>query len=222
MKNKKPIPKGADTVVKRSFAIEDLVAAESGSVIEGHPAVYDQKTNIGGYFYEVIERGAFDRCNFDDVLFSVNHELEKIPLARSRRNNSNSTMQITIDEVGLFFRANLDLENNTESRNLYSAVKRQDINGMSFIFRVNKDEWSDLDSEMPTRRIKEIGRVIEVSAVTFPAYAGTDIDARDQGALDNALRALDNARSELDNSRVQQLQIEKAKLELRKRGNEHE
>ena len=222
MKNKKVLPKEADTVVKRSFAIEDLVAAESGSVIEGHPAVYDQKTNIGGYFYEVIERGAFDRCNFDDVLFSVNHELEKIPLARSRRNNSNSTMQITIDEVGLFFRANLDLENNTESRNLYSAVKRQDINGMSFIFRVKKDEWSDLDSDMPTRRIKEISQVIEVSAVTFPAYAGTDIDARDQGALDNALRALDNARSELDNSRVQQLQIEKAKLELRKRGNEHE
>lgn len=221
MKNKKVLPKEG-SVVKRSFAIEDLVAAESGSVIEGHPAVYDQKTNIGGYFYEVIERGAFDRCNFDDVLFSVNHELEKIPLARSRRNNSNSTMQITIDEVGLFFRANLDLENNTESRNLYSAVKRQDINGMSFIFRVKKDEWSDLDSDMPTRRIKEISQVIEVSAVTFPAYAGTDIDARDQGALDNALRALDNARSELDNSRAKQLQIEKAKFELRKRGNEHE
>ena len=222
MKNKKVLPKEADTVVKRSFAIEDLVAAESGSVIEGHPAVYDQKTNIGGYFYEVIERGAFDKCNFDDVLFSVNHELEKIPLARSRRNNGNSTMQITPDDVGLFFRANLDLENNTESRNLYSAVKRQDINGMSFMFRVKKDEWSDLDSDMPTRRIKEISQVIEVSAVTFPAYAGTDIDARDQGALDNALRALDNARSELDNSRAKQLQIEKAKFELRKRGNEHE
>ena len=221
MKNKKGMPK-EDAVVKRSFAIEDLVAAESGSVIEGHPAVYDQKTNIGGYFYEVIERGAFDKCNFDDVLFSVNHDLEKIPLARTRRNNGNSTMQITPDDVGLFFRANLDLENNTESRNLYSAVKRQDINGMSFIFRVKKDEWSDLDSDMPTRRIKEISQVIEVSAVTFPAYAGTDIDARDQGALDNALRALDNARSELDNSRAKQLQIEKAKFELRKRGNEHE
>jgi len=202
MKNKKP--KTTDTLIKRSFSIDDLAASESGNTIEGHPAVYAQRTNIGGMFYEVIERGAFDKCDFDDVLFSVNHELAKIPLARSRRNNGNSTMQLSLDDTGIYMRAELDVENNTEARNLYSAVKRQDINGMSFIFRVGNDEWEDLDSDMPTRRIKAVSKVIEVSAVTFPAYAGTDIDARDRDALDNASMALDNARSRLDNLKSEQ------------------
>ena len=211
MKNKNPKP--ADTIVKRSFSIDDLAAAESGNTIQGHPAVYAQRTNIGGLFYEIIERGAFDKCDFDDVLFSVNHDLAKIPLARSRRNNGNSTMQLSLDDTGMLIRAELDVENNTEARNLYSAVKRQDINGMSFIFRVGHDEWEDLDSDMPTRRIKAVSKVIEVSAVTFPAYTGTDIDARDQGALDNASMALENARSRLDNLKSEQ-EAELLKLKI--------
>ncbi|NMM52146.1 HK97 family phage prohead protease [Paenibacillus aquistagni] len=188
------------TPVKRSFGLVDLRAVDDGNYIEGHPAVYDQKTNIGGFFYEVIERGAFDGCNFDDVLFSVNHDLRKIPLARSRRNNGNSTMLLRTDDIGLYVKANLDVENNTEAKALYSSVKREDIDGMSFIFYVDEEDWQDLSTEMPTRRIKKIKRVIEVSAVNFPAYTGTDINARDQDALDNAKKALDNVRSQLDNS----------------------
>lgn len=193
---------GIDQPIKRSFGIVDLRAVDDGNYIEGHPAVYDQKTTIGGWFYEIIERGAFDGCDFDDVLFSVNHDLRKIPLARSRRNNGNSTMLLRPDDIGLYIRANLDVENNSEAKALYSSVKREDIDGMSFIFFVDKDgeKWEDLDTNMPTRRIQKIKKVIEVSAVNFPAYTGTDINARDQAALDNARKALENARSLLDNS----------------------
>jgi len=188
--------------VKRSFGLMDLRAVDDGSYIEGHPAVYDQVTSIGGWFNEVIERGAFDECDFDDVLFSVNHDLRKIPLARSRRNNGNSTMQLVVDDMGLNVRASLDVEGNTEAKSLYSAVKRGDIDGMSFIFFVKDEKWEDIDSDMPTRRIQKIKKVIEVSAVNFPAYTGTDINARDQAALDNAAKsALENARSQLDNSK---------------------
>lgn len=186
--------------VKRSFGLVDLRAVDEGSYIEGHPAVYDQATNIGGWFNEVIERGAFDECDFDDVLFSVNHDLKKIPLARSRRNNGNSTMQLLVDEKGLNVKASLDVEGNAEAKSLYSAVKRGDIDGMSFIFFVKDEKWEDLDSDMPTRRIQKIKKVIEVSAVNFPAYTGTDINARDQAVLDNAAKALENARYQLDNS----------------------
>lgn len=186
--------------VKRNFGLMDLRAVDDGSYIEGHPAVYDQMTNIGGWFNEVIERGAFDECNFDDVLFSVNHDLRKIPLARSRRNNGNSSMQLQLNEKGLYIRANLDVENNSEAKSLYSAVSRGDIDGMSFIFFIKDEKWENLDSDTPTRRIQKIKTVREVSAVTFPAYGGTDINARDQSVLDNALKALENARSQLDNS----------------------
>lgn len=190
--------------VKRNFSLMDLRAVDddqTGTYIEGHPAMYDQMTSIGGWFNEVIERGAFDGCDFDDVLFSVNHDLKKIPLARSRRNNGNSTMQLETNDRGLYIRANLDVKENSEAKSLYSAVKREDIDGMSFIFYVDEEKWEELDSETPTRRIQKIKKVIEVSAVNFPAYVGTDINARDQSVLDNAKKALENARSqELDNS----------------------
>lgn len=190
-----------DEKVIRSFIMPDVRVSDEPGTIEGHAAVFEQKTTIGNWFYEIIERGAFDETNFDDVLFSTNHDLRKIPLARSRRNNSNSTMQLSIDEKGLFIRAKLDIENNADAKSLYSSVQRGDIDGMSFIFYVQEEKWQDLDSDMPTRRIQKIKKVIEVSAVTFPAYTGTDIHARDKQALDNAKLALDNARSsELENS----------------------
>ena len=68
-----------------------------GSIITGRPIVYDSVTDLG-WFNEVIERGALDKADLTDVRFLVNHDLSKIPLARSRRNNGNSTMQLTVDE----------------------------------------------------------------------------------------------------------------------------
>lgn len=198
MKNK--LPSKTERVI-RSFGLPDLRTNDDENYIEGHAAVYDQKTNIGGFFYEIIERGAFDETNFDDVLFSTNHDLQKIPLARSRRNNGNSTLQLQVDDKGLYIRASLDVEENPSAKELYSAVKRGDMDGMSFIFFIQDEKWEDLDSDMPTRRIQKIKRVMEVSAVNFPAYEGTDINARDQAVLDNAAIALENARSQLDNSK---------------------
>lgn len=207
-----------DEMSIRSFGISDLQAVDDGNYIEGHAAVYGQKTNIGGLFYEIIERGAFDECDFDDVLFSVNHDLKRIPLARSRRNNGNSTMQLNIVEKGLYIRANVDAENNSDAKNLHSAVKRGDIDGMSFIFYVKEDRWEDLDKEMPTRHILKIKKVREVSAVNFPAYSGTDINARDQGVLDNAQKTLDNVRSELDNSKKEQLEVLRLRTQILLKG----
>ncbi len=217
MENNRKLP-GINEPVIRSFGIADLRAVDEGTYIEGHPAVYDQKTNIGDLFYEVIERGAFDSCDFDDVLFSVNHDFKEIPLARSRRNNGGSTMQLKLDDRGLYIKASLDAENNMEAKSLYSAVKREDISGMSFLFYVAEERWDALNTDMPTRHIINISKVIEVSAVNFPAYAGTDINARDPRALDNAARVLDNARSKLDNLQNGELEIERLKTQILLRG----
>ena len=181
---------------RRSYDFE--VRAESnelGNVIIGRPIVYDSRTDIGA-FDEIIERGALSNTDLTDVRFLVNHDLNKIPLARSRRNNGNSTMQLTVDDFGLSIRVSLDTENNAEARALYSAVERGDITGMSFMFFVRSDEWDDLDSDHPTRRITDIANVVEVSAVTFPAYDDTEIYARSKEALDNARSALEKARQQ--------------------------
>ena len=183
----------------------------NGDHIVGRPIVYDSKTNLG-YFDEIIERGALDKADLKDVRFLVNHDTTKLPLARSRNNNSNSTMQMQVDDEGMTIRVNLDTENNTEAKNLYSAIKRGDVTGMSFMFSIDSEEWEGLETEHPTRHIKEIGRVLEVSAVTFPAYEATEIAARDIEALESAKATLESVRSQsLENDKAV-LELEKAKL----------
>ena len=172
---------------------------EQGNIIVGRPIVYNARTDLG-WFDEIIEPGALNNTNLTDVRFLVNHDTSKIPLARSRRNNGNSTMQLTVDNNGMGIRVTLDIENNSEARALYSAVQRGDISGMSFMFGIRDEEWENLDSDHPTRRIKDISTVVEVSAATFPAYDATEINARSKEALDNARSAVETARQQCEQS----------------------
>ena len=120
---------------RRSYQCEVRAEGEEGNIIIGRPIVYNSRTDIGP-FDEIIEPGALDNTNLQDVRFLVNHDTSRIPLARSRRNNGNSTMLLTVDEQGMWIRVQLDTENNAEARALYSAVQRGDISGMSFLFSV--------------------------------------------------------------------------------------
>ena len=167
---------------------------EHGHFLAGRPIVYGQRTNLG-WFDEIIEPGALDLADLKDVRFLVNHNTDMIPLARSRNNNENSTMQMTVDENGMNIRVDLDTENNAEARALYSAVKRGDMTGMSFMFTVDSDSWTDTDTDYPKRLIRSISRVLEVSAVAFPAYPGTSIQAASEGeTLDSVRASLESAK----------------------------
>ena len=180
----------------------------------GLPIVFNSRTDIG-YFDEIIDKGALDKTDLKDVRFLVNHDVSKIPLARSRNNNENSTMRLKKTEHGLEVEIDLDVDNNSEARNLYSAITRGDISGMSFMFGIDSEQWENLDSEHPTRRIKSISTVVEVSAVTFPAYEATEIYARDKTALDNAKIALDNARAAVDTVEKEKRELELAKIKAK-------
>ena len=181
---------------------------ERGKVITGRPIVFGQKTDLGWYD-EIIERGALDATDLKDVRLLVNHNVDMIPLARSRNNTENSTMQLIPDENGMSIRADLDTENNSDARSLYSAVERGDLDGMSFMFTVEKDSWDDPDSEHPTRHLLSIRRVFEVSAVTFPAYSNTSIQAR------GLSEALDSAKESLESEKARLREIERRKQKIR-------
>lgn len=184
---------------KRSYSF-DVLASETGDgekIITGRPIVYNSRTDLGS-FDEIIDAGALDKADLTDVRFLVNHDTSMIPLARSRRNNGNSTMKITPDANGLNLDfVKLDTENNSDARSLYSAVSRGDVSGMSFMFFVDGESWENLESEHPTRHITSISRVLEVSAVTWPAYESTEIYARSEASvLDSAKSVLEKARAE--------------------------
>jgi len=181
---------------------------EHGAFITGRPIVFDARTDIGPWD-EIIDRGALDETDLKDVRFLVNHNVDMIPLARSRNNNANSTMQMSVDENGMGIRVDLDTENNADARSLYSAVERGDISGMSFMFSVGEDRWENVDSDHPTRHIISIRRVLEVSAVTFPAYAQTSIQTR------GLSEALDSAKESLESERNRLKEIERRKQKIR-------
>lgn len=191
-----------------NFEIRAEQNEEHGHYLTGRPIVYDATTDLGWYD-ERIAKGALDDADLKDIRFLVNHNTDMIPLARSRNNNANSTMQLSVDDEGMLIRVDLDTENNTEARNLYSAVERGDLDGMSFMFVVGSDEWDDIDSEHPTRTITKLSKVFEVSAVTFPAYEQTSISAR--GLSD----ALDSAKESLESVKAEKRAIEDKKRKIR-------
>lgn len=204
--------------IERRFDVElrAMRDEDNGNYIVGVPIVFDRQTDLG-YYTEVIDRHALDNTDMKDVRFLVNHNTDMIPLARSRNNNANSTMQMWVEEDGMHIRVNLDVERNSEAKSLYSAVDRGDVSGMSFMFSVDEDSWEGLDTEMPKRTITSVGKIFEVSAVTFPAYEQTSIQAADLSeALENAKDVLESAKRSAED--------EAKRTEIRNllRGNKHE
>lgn len=180
---------------------------EHGDHITGKPIVFGASYDVGGIYGETIDPGALDNTDLRDVRFLVNHNFSMIPLARSRNNNANSTMQLEVAQDGLNIRADLDTENNATAKELYSAVSRGDISGMSFAFNVDGESWTDLDSDYPTRHITSISHVFEVSAVTAPAYEATSIEARSDA------QALESARAKLESEKQKAAEERAAKVE---------
>lgn len=185
-------------------SVEKRAQEDSNKItIAGMPIVFNAKTDIGGWWEESIDPGAIDADTLKDVRLLVNHDFNGIPLARSRRNTSNSTMRLTIQADGVAMEADLDSKN-PKALELDSAIERGDISGMSFAFLVDGDKWDDLDSDYPKRTITHISEIFEVSAVTWPAYEQTSISSR---SLDSGKKSLEEARAALESAKANAEQI---------------
>lgn len=201
-------------LISRSFKEYRAESSEDGvGHITGVPIVFEQKTDIGGWFEETIARGAISEDVLRDVAFFYNHDLNTKPLARTRTGK----LKLMIENDGVHMDAEVNRER-SDSNDLYLAIQDGDIDGMSFMFRVEADEWTDLDTDYPKRRITKIGYVQEVSAVNYPAYEGTSINARADDSLDSDKQALDEARAKYnasdDAKRSDDLELEKLKAKI--------
>ena len=195
---------------KRTYSVK-LESREDGEegIINGRPIVYNSRTDLG-WFDEEIAPGALNGADLTDVRLCLNHDTSYV-YARSRRNNPNSTMQLEPNEYGLDITARLAVAQSPKARDYFTAVQREDIDKMSFMFSVDGEEWLELESDHPLRRITKIGSVVEVSAVTFPAYEATNITARSKEALENAKLVLENARAQRAKSPDGELELLKEK-----------
>lgn len=156
--------KYGDNVELRTSEVR--AAGDDTLVIEGYAANFDQTTDLG-YFRETIARGAFDDVLEDDVRLLLNHD--GAPMART----TNGTLELSVDESGLRYRA--ALADTQDGRDLYKLIKRGDISQSSFAFTIAEQSWNDDRTE---RSIDKVGRLMDVSPVTYPAYPTTTVNAR--------------------------------------------
>lgn len=144
---------------------------EDGSLrIAGYAATFNKEAS-GLTFREVIAPGAFKRTLASDnpVFLLVNHDTEQLPLASTQ----SGTLRLAEDEVGLRMEADLDPDN-PRAQELASALKRGDVDKMSFAFTVAQDGEDRKDN---VRTLTDLN-LFEVSVVTWPAYDSTSVGMR--------------------------------------------
>ncbi len=150
-----------------------IADSESGSVIEGHAAVFDSWSETLGSifpFKEIVRKGAFNESiGKDDIRALFNHDPNYV-LGRNRA----GTLELVEDEVGLKVR--IMPPDTSWARDIQTSIRRGDITQMSIGFIVKEDKWST-DKGMDIREIKKV-QLFDVSPVTFPAYTATDVGVR--------------------------------------------
>lgn len=145
---------------------------DNGPSIEGQAAVFNTWSGDLGGFKERIAPGAFkDVLKRSDVRALFNHD-SNLLLGRQ----SAKTLTLRESKDGLEYR--VALGDTSIAKDVREHIKRGDIQGNSFSFRVEADEWDKIDSDLPERTITRVGDLIDVGPVTFPAYEATSVSTR--------------------------------------------
>jgi HK97 family phage prohead protease len=171
-----------EIVEYRNFGAKLEVRDAGGSArprLAGYAAKFNTLSKPLGamQFREKIDPRAFDEtlASRPDVRFTLNHNPNHV-MGRTVA----GTLGLSTDRVGLRF--DLDVPDTDSGRDLVVSVKRGDISDCSFAFRTLDDAWSQGDNGNPIRTLKKVSlHDGDVAAVAYPAYPGTEINARAAG-----------------------------------------
>ena len=159
---------------------------EKKTVITGTGIVYYDDSNPGteyrlwGETVERIKPGAFDRAiKEDDIRGLFNHDPSQV-LGRTK----SGTMRLAATDDGVTYE--IDEADTTVFRDVSEHIKRGDVTGASFAFRVTDERWFEEDG----KEVREIlaGEMADIGPVTYPAYTATDatVAARSEGHVTDA------------------------------------
>jgi len=172
-------------------SIETEKRLESDYYVEGYAAKfapYILYEDVDGPVYEQFDRNCFDGCDMSDIIMLFDHA------GRVYARNSNGTLLVGVDDVGLFFAA--DLSRTKAARELYADFKAEMITKASWRFALGDYEYVP-----KTRTIlhHSVRKIYDISAVSIPANKNTEINARSW--VDGVIGAAARSEAELEDRR---------------------
>ena len=167
---------------------------EKDYIVEGYFTTFNDTYELyrdGNYIVkETVDSNAFANTDMSDVVFQLNHE------GRVYARTRNKSLSLEIDEHGLKTRTDLGLT--ASSRSVFEDIDAGLYDRMSFAFTVTKDSYTEEERDdgtvILTRSILEVGKLYDVSAVSFPANPNTDISARSKEAIDGEIKRFEAER----------------------------
>ena len=144
--------------------------------VEGYATTFEDPYTLfedrdGWTYVEIIDRHALDGADFSDVIFQYDHE------GRVYARNTNNTLAIELNDHGMFIAA--DLSKTHKARSMYEDIAVGNVTRMSWAFIPTEEVYTeDLENKVFTTRITRVGKVFDVSAVSYPADPNTEISAR--------------------------------------------
>lgn len=179
----------------RSMELRAVQETEEKSyIVEGYATTFGDTYELwrdGDYIVkENVDKDAFKNTDMSDVVFQLDHEGRVF--ARTR----NGSLALETDEHGLKTRTDLGLTES--SRSVYEDINAGLYDRMSFAFTVTKDSYAEEEQAdgtvILTRTILEVGKLYDVSAVSFPANPNTDISARSKDLIDGEIKRFEAER----------------------------
>lgn len=164
-------------------------------IVEGYASTFEPytlwTTEDGVEIKEQISPDAFAETDFSDVVFRIDHEGPVF--ART----SNGLVSLDVDEHGL--KTRIDLSKTEKARGIFEDIEAGMYPQMSFAFTVEREAW---DRETHTRHVEKIGKLYDVSAVSFPANPGTEIGVSLRDRINGEIEAETAERLEAERQRL--------------------
>lgn len=165
-----------EILLTRSFFeltdIETRADDAGKTTIAGYAARFESlSVSFGGWFKEKIRAGAFaESLKKNNVRALWNHNMDMV-LGSTKA----GTLRLKEDDKGLRFE--LDLPDTQAGKDAAISIKRGDVDGVSFGFRILKQEWDEKDPKNVVRTLVEVD-LREISPTAFPAYPSTSVKVR--------------------------------------------
>lgn len=176
----------------------ELRSENEGRHISGKAVSFDTQSNDIG-FIEILHRGCISQELIDssNIVFLYNHDYNQVI---ARANKGKGTLNIDLRDDGVYF--DLDVPNTTMGNDLLENIRLGNITQCSFGFRYANEEGAYKDEKIDDvwyRNVYKIGQLFDLSAVTYPAYDDTYVNARmqERSKMEDKLKETEEIQTEV-------------------------